>query len=233
MNNFYGGKYPDYSARNYAVVASSPEEARQVVVDNADYVLQDLLSRKLQSGKKVLPSGSALPIEAKRVGKAKPGSLTTMGFKKMLSPDGVKSFKFASGKIVDSEEQGVAEDDIEEASLASMRDFFSQPDNNTVKIDNQYGAPERKTQAHVPPEIQALINKMYRIGKITPQEFDILKNFQLKTKINVGLNIKEADKNPYAIGMAQAMKSTGDKPPLKKSTINKAHEIARAVKKGD
>ena len=122
---------------------------------------------------------------------------------------------------------------LDEASLAQMRDYFNQPDNNTVKVDNQYGAPERKTQAHVPPEIQMLINKMYRIGKITPQEFETLKNFQLKTKINVGLNIKEADKNPYAIGMAQAMKSTGDKPPLKKSTINKAHEIARAVKKDE
>ena len=126
-----------------------------------------------------------------------------------------------------------SETPVEEASLAQMRDYFSQPDNNTVKIDNQYGAPERKTQAHVPPEIQSLINKMYRVGKITPQEFETLKNFQLKTKINVGLNIKEADKNPYAIGMASAMNSTGDKPPLKKSTINKAHEIARAVKKGD
>lgn len=35
--------------------------------------------------------------------------------------------------------------------------------------------------------------------------------------------------NPYAVGMAQAMKSTGDKPPLKKSTIKKAHEIAKAI----
>jgi hypothetical protein len=35
--------------------------------------------------------------------------------------------------------------------------------------------------------------------------------------------------NPYAIGTAQAMKSTGDKPPLKKATINKAHKIANAI----
>jgi len=109
MNNFYSGKYPDYSARHYSVVAGSPEEARQVVLNNADYVLKDLLSRKLQSGKRVLPAQSALPIEDKRVGSAKPGSLTTMGFKKMLTPDGVKSLKFAGGKIVDSEEQGVEE----------------------------------------------------------------------------------------------------------------------------
>ena len=41
----------------------------------------------------------------------------------------------------------------------------------------------------------------------------------------------EQKDNPYAIGMAAAMKSTGDKPPLKKSTIKKAHDIADKVKK--
>ena len=35
----------------------------------------------------------------------------------------------------------------------------------------------------------------------------------------------------YAIGMAQAMKSTGDKPPLEKSTITKAHDIAKSIEK--
>ncbi len=36
--------------------------------------------------------------------------------------------------------------------------------------------------------------------------------------------------NPYAVGTAQAMKKTGDKPPLKKSTINLSHKIAKAIK---
>src|SRR5210317_2315538 len=44
---------------------------------------------------------------------------------------------------------------------------------------------------------------------------------------------KEAVDNPYAVGMAQAMKSTGDKPPLKKSTITKAHDIAKSIEKDD
>jgi hypothetical protein len=44
------------------------------------------------------------------------------------------------------------------------------------------------------------------------------------------MSTNEAAKNPYAIGMAQAMKSTGDEPPLKKSTIKKAHKIADAIK---
>jgi len=39
--------------------------------------------------------------------------------------------------------------------------------------------------------------------------------------------------NPYAVGMSQAMKSTGDTPPLKKSTITKAHDIAKSIKKDE
>jgi len=38
-------------------------------------------------------------------------------------------------------------------------------------------------------------------------------------------------RNPYAIGMAKAQDITGDTPPLKKSTITKAHRIAKAIKK--
>jgi uncharacterized Ntn-hydrolase superfamily protein len=39
--------------------------------------------------------------------------------------------------------------------------------------------------------------------------------------------------NPYAVGMASAMRSTGDKPPLSKKTIKKAHTIAKAVAKNE
>jgi hypothetical protein len=113
MNNFYSGKYPDYSARYYSVVASSPEEAREVVLSNTERVLKDLLARKTRDGKRVLPPKSALPVEDKRVGgpeRIKPGSVTTMGFKEMLTPNGPMMLKFASGKIVDvQEKQGVAE----------------------------------------------------------------------------------------------------------------------------
>jgi len=54
-----------------------------------------------------------------------------------------------------------------------------------------------------------------------------------KKKHNEGITMetgKQPKKNPYAIGMAQAMKSTGDQPPLKKSTITKAHNIAKSIK---
>ena len=38
-------------------------------------------------------------------------------------------------------------------------------------------------------------------------------------------------RNPYAVGMAQAMKAKNDEPPLKKSTITKAHDIAKSIMK--
>jgi hypothetical protein len=296
MNNYYRGKYSDYSGRYYYVLASSPEEAKQVVLDNADAILQDLLSMKGQNGKKILPRGSAVRITADRIGKVEDGTvagrMSTTRFKPMFSPQGVMMVKLANGAIEDVQEQGVAEgfkntynvgdrvdgplgtgtivavspninvdgkikvklDDparagedgkerdtfvldttqvkhiADEASLAQMRDYFNQADTDSVQVDRNYDAPSRKQNpVGIPPEIQALVNKMYHAGKISPQEFEVLRKFQQQTKINVG--IREADKNPYAIGMAQAMKSTGDKPPLKKSTINKAHEIARAIKK--
>jgi len=139
FNNFYRGKYADYGPRLYSVVASSPEEARQVVINNPDYVLQDLLSRKLQNGKKVLPRGSALPVEEKRVGKAQPGTITTMALKKMLTPDGVQSFKFTNGKIVDGSH--VAGGEVEEARA------------NTSGA--RAGLAKRKTTVPLTPEEQA------------------------------------------------------------------------------
>jgi len=42
---------------------------------------------------------------------------------------------------------------------------------------------------------------------------------------------EETVDNPYAIGMAAAMKAKDDQPPLKKSTIAKAHHIADKIKK--
>ncbi len=56
--------------------------------------------------------------------------------------------------------------------------------------------------------------------KIDAHDFELLRK---KKKV------EEKVVNPYAVGMAAAMKSTGDKPPLKKSTIVKAHDIAKKV----
>ncbi len=77
---------------------------------------------------------------------------------------------------------------VAEASLSQMRDYFNQPDDSTSVT--RAPATAGKNPAGVPQEIQNLINKMYHSGKVTPEEFKILQDFQRKTKINVG--IKEA-----------------------------------------
>jgi hypothetical protein len=44
-------------------------------------------------------------------------------------------------------------------------------------------------------------------------------------------SVKEKKMNAYAVGMAAAKKAAHDEPPLKKSTIKKAHKIAKSIMK--
>src|SRR5210317_864368 len=67
------------------------------------------------------------------------------------------------------------------------------------------------------------------IGSMTPAEKKAFFN-----KIDSKYTAKnEKVDNPYAVGMAAAMKAKDDKPPLKKSTITKAHDIAKSIKKDE
>ena len=130
-NNYYNGKYADYSARPYTVIASSADEAKQVVLDNADYILKALMSKKLPNGRRVLPPRSALPITDQEIGRIEDGTVkgkvTTMGDKlsTYMSPQGPMKVKLDGGKIVDVE-QGVAEgkegkiDDIDEGKISDF-----------------------------------------------------------------------------------------------------------------
>lgn len=76
-------------------------------------------------------------------------------------------------------------------------------------------------------------------GKVDAHDFKLLRKKKGVAETYASLNsseeiseeeVEEAVKNPYAVGMAAAMKSTGDNPPLKKSTIVKGHEIAKKIK---
>lgn len=67
-NNYYNGKYADYSARPFRVKATSEEEAKQYVLDNADEILQKLINTK-NNGRSILPKSSALKITEKLIGR--------------------------------------------------------------------------------------------------------------------------------------------------------------------
>lgn len=103
LNNYYNGKYADYTSRVYPVVASSADEAKQVVLQNAEAILQDLLTKKSQNGKKILPRGTALPITEKLIVNVEDGTLrhkrTTSMPKPFFTPDGQKMLTLNMGNI--------------------------------------------------------------------------------------------------------------------------------------
>src|SRR5210317_309516 len=67
------------------------------------------------------------------------------------------------------------------------------------------------------------------IGSMSPKE---TKDFFNKIDDKYKAKNEKVD-NPYAVGMAAAMKAKDDKPPLKKSKITKAHDIAKSIKKDE
>jgi ribosomal protein S17E len=67
--------------------------------------------------------------------------------------------------------------------------------------------------------------------KVVRIPIEKLADYKKKGYVEAEEFVPEQAKNPYAIGMAAAMKATGDKPPLKKSTIVKAHDIAKSIEK--
>jgi len=124
MNNYYRGKYSDYSGRYYYVLASSPEEAKQVVLDNADAILQELLAMKSQNGKKILPRGTAVRITPERINGIKDGTeagrMSTAGFKKMFGPEGPMMVKLSSGAVVDMQDPVVQGSDLKTVAKADL-----------------------------------------------------------------------------------------------------------------
>ena len=53
----------------------------------------------------------------------------------------------------------------------------------------------------------------------------------IKEALKQAYEAKKKAQSPYAIGMAKAVKMKGDTPPLEKSTIKKAHDVAKAIAK--
>lgn len=99
------------------------------------------------------------------------------------------------------------------------------------KIDKMHNAKNEEIKPVKPEDSKTTLvaapgnkEKVIRIPK------EKLADYKAKGYVEAESFVPEQANNPYAIGMAAAMKSTGDTPPLKKSTITKAHDIAKKVK---
>ena len=97
----------------------------------------------------------------------------------------------------------------------SIEDVVKQMQNKVLESDYQDKFKKELDKAGKP------------LGQMTGAEKKAF--FNKIDKMHKGKN--EAVDNPYAVGMAAAMKAKNDQPPLKKSTITKAHDIAKSIKK--
>ena len=127
-------------------------------------------------------------------------------------------------------------------SIASMTDAEKKAFFN--RVDKGYNAKDEATSQDISPSMSnkpVVTSKTTLVaapgGKEKVLRIPVEKLADYKAKGYVEAEsfvpketVVEEPKNAYAIGMAAAMKATGDTPPLKKSTITKAHDIAKKVK---
>jgi hypothetical protein len=114
---------------------------------------------------------------------------------------------------------------IAQMTDAEKKAFFNRVDKEfNAKNEAATKPDDSKTTMVVKPGAPAGQEKVIRIPK------EKLVDYKAKGYVEAESFVPEQANNPYAIGMAAAMKSTGDTPPLKKSTITKAHKIADKVK---
>jgi len=101
-------------------------------------------------------------------------------------------------------------------------------DGDTDSTDKYLHKKRQAISKNIKEDDMAKFHKMQKDGKSAD---DIAKTLGLDVKSVKKLMDLDEVVNPYAVGMAQAMKSKNDKPPLEKSTITKAHDIAKSIMK--
>lgn len=120
--------------------------------------------------------------------------------------------------------------------LGEMNNLSAEKLNQTmqVRVGWNFGDLSQLTLSQASSMLETVDRKLAAIkttSKLHESEKNSAYNGMILAKQVLETFISEAADSPYAVGMAQAMKSTGDTPPLKKSTIKKAHKIAKAVAK--
>src|SRR6056300_1541675 len=101
-------------------------------------------------------------------------------------------------------------------------------DGDTDSTDKYLHKKRAAISKNIKEDDMAKFHKMQKDGKSAN---DIAKALGLDVKSVKKLMDLDEVNNQYAVGMEQAMKSKNDKPPLEKSTITKAHDIAKSIMK--
>jgi hypothetical protein len=141
--------------------------------------------------------------------------------------DKLSKFKFTK-MVKAGQVKGVTPSMIDDLTEFTKKDFKNNEN------DNEHGLNAKKVVDMFGTSVEKMkidaINARHNMKGHISREDQRTRDSLVSKYYN---KLKEEKDNPYAIGMSAAMKSTGDEPPLKKSTIKKAHDIADKIKKED
>src|SRR5210317_884353 len=186
-------------------------------------------------------SNVKLTVEKSYFG-VKPGSISDVAAKIVsegldpVNKDAVKK-KFDDRKDKDIDNDGDVDSTDKylhkrRAAISKATSEAVMPDDKGEKINQMKHQKAKEGEKDIIKPISeddmAKFHKMQKDGKSAN---DIAKALGLDVKSVKKLMDLDEVNNPYAVGMAQAMKAKNDEPPLKKSTITKAHDIAKSIMK--
>lgn len=106
-NNYFNGRYPNFSYRRYPVIAVDSNQARRIVLEHSNEILKDLKSKQYNSHRRLLPQTAALPITDSLVGSVTPAIPRTTGkhcWRKTITPEGWAFVQFEESRIVNWKE---------------------------------------------------------------------------------------------------------------------------------
>jgi hypothetical protein len=185
-------------------------------------------------------SNVKLTVEKSYFG-VKPGSISDVAAKIVsegldpVNKDAVKK-KFDDRKDKDIDNDG--DTDSTDKYLHKRRAAISKatseavmPDDKGEKINQMKHQKAKEGEKEIVKLKEDDMAKFHQMQKDGKSAEDIAKALGLDLNSVKKLMDLDEVRNPYAVGMAQAMKAKNDEPPLKKSTITKAHDIAKSIMK--
>ena len=172
----------------------------------------------------------------------KPGSISDVAAKIVsegldpVNKDAVKK-KFDDRKDKDIDNDGDVDSSDKylhkrRAAISKATSEAVMPDDKGEKINQMKHQKAKEGEKDIiKPISEDDMAKFHQMQKDGKSAEDIAKALGLDLNSVKKLMDLDEVRNPYAVGMAQAMKAKNDEPPLKKSTITKAHDIAKSIMK--
>src|SRR5210317_1416740 len=170
----------------------------------------------------------------------KPGSVSDVAAKIVEALDPVnkdavkKKFDDRKDKDIDNDGDTDSTDKYLHKRRAAISKATSEavmPDDKGEKINQMKHQKAKEGEKEIVKLKEDDMEKFHQMQKDGKSADDIAKALGLDLNSVKKLMDLDEVRNPYAVGMAQAMKGKNDKPPLEKSTITKAHDIAKSIMK--